>query len=149
MFALRDERGLRTVKRNAEPQVVGLAPQTTNMTERANTMKTYLLRTPKSVEPQKRPRSWRATPVPPARVVALAAGPARYVGLDVHNDSIAVSHAPSDSTEVRRYGIIGGQHDDVLKLMKKFSAAQPLASAQIPAGFQPGSLRPSRGKDEA
>ena len=103
-------------------------------------MKTYLLRTPKSVEPQNRP---------PARVVALPAGPARYVGLDVHNDSIAVSLAPSDSTEVRRYGILGGQHDDELKLLKKFSAAHPLASAQIQAGVQPGSLRPSRGKDEA
>jgi hypothetical protein len=40
-----------------------------------------------------------------------------FVGLDVHNDSIAVSMAPSDSTEVRRYGIIGGEHDDVLKLV--------------------------------
>jgi len=43
-----------------------------------------------------------------------------FVGLDVHNDSIAVSIAPSDSTEVRRYGIIGGEHDDVLKLVKNF-----------------------------
>ena len=42
-----------------------------------------------------------------------------FNGLDVHNDSIAVSIAPSDSTEVRRYGIIGGEHDDVLKLAKK------------------------------
>ena len=31
-----------------------------------------------------------------------------FIGLDVHNDSIAVSIAPSDSTVVRRYGIIGG-----------------------------------------
>jgi hypothetical protein len=37
----------------------------------------------------------------------------------VHNDSIAVSLAPSDTTEVRRYGIIGGEHDDVLKLAEK------------------------------
>jgi transposase len=48
-----------------------------------------------------------------------------FLGLDVHNDSIAVSLAPSDSTEVRRYGIIGGQHDDVLKLLKKLQAAHP------------------------
>jgi transposase len=48
-----------------------------------------------------------------------------FLGLDVHNDSIAVSLAPSDSPEVRRYGIIGGQHDDVLKLLKKLSAAHP------------------------
>ena len=33
--------------------VVGLAPQTTRMTERANTMKTYILRDPKAVQPQK------------------------------------------------------------------------------------------------
>jgi len=48
-----------------------------------------------------------------------------FIGLDVHNDSIAVSLAPSDSTEVRRYGIIGGEHDDVLKLVKKLQAAHP------------------------
>jgi hypothetical protein len=50
--ALRIERGLRTEAGNAEPQVVGLAPQTTVMTERANTMKTYILRDSKAVEPQ-------------------------------------------------------------------------------------------------
>ena len=43
------------VNREAEPQVVGLAPQTTELTERANTMKTYILRDPKTVEPQKAP----------------------------------------------------------------------------------------------
>jgi transposase len=45
--------------------------------------------------------------------------------LDVHNDSIAVSLAPSDTTEVRRYGIIGGTLDDVLRLSKKLAAAHP------------------------
>ena len=55
MSALLEERGLRTAERNAEPQVVGLAPQTTVMTERANTMKTYILRDPNRVEPQKAP----------------------------------------------------------------------------------------------
>jgi transposase len=45
--------------------------------------------------------------------------------LDVHNDSIAVSLAPSDATEVRRYGILGGTHDDVFKLLKKLAAAHP------------------------
>ena len=48
-----------------------------------------------------------------------------YLGLDVHNDTIAVSLAPSDSTEVRRFGIIGGTHEDVLKLAKKLQAAHP------------------------
>jgi hypothetical protein len=28
-----------------------------------------------------------------------------FIGLDVHNDSIAISIAPSDSTEVRRWGV--------------------------------------------
>jgi hypothetical protein len=55
----------------------------------------------------------------------LPAGRVLFIGLDVHNDSIAVSLAPSDSTEVRRYGIIGGEHDDVLKLVKKLQAAHP------------------------
>jgi hypothetical protein len=36
-----------------------------------------------------------------------------YVGLDVHKDSIAVSIAPPNSTEVRRYGGIGGTLDAV------------------------------------
>jgi transposase len=48
-----------------------------------------------------------------------------FIGLDVHTDSIAVSLAPSASTEVRRYGMIGGTHDDVLRLAKKLQAAHP------------------------
>ena len=96
-------------------------------------MKTYLLRDPKTVEPQKhRPHPLRAGPgrqatVPTirGRPAARAAGPALFLGLDVHNDSIAVSLAPSDSSEVRRYGIIGGAHDDVLKLIQKLQAAHP------------------------
>ena len=53
-------------------------------------MNTYKLRST-SVEPQKH-----------------APAPALYLGLDVHNDSIAISLAPSDSAEVRRWGVIGG-----------------------------------------
>lgn len=34
-----------------------------------------------------------------------------FLGLDVHRESIADSIAPADSTEVRRYGIIGGSFD--------------------------------------
>jgi transposase len=106
------------------------------MTERANTMKTYILRDPKAVEPQNPlPHPLRHDPAVTA-TVAVICGPATsvppapggrvlYIGLDVHNDSIAVSLAPSDSAEVRRYGIIGGQHDDVLKLLKKLQAAHP------------------------
>jgi transposase len=42
-----------------------------------------------------------------------------YLGLDVHKESIAVSIAPQNSTEVRRYGIINGSLDAVDKLLKK------------------------------
>jgi transposase len=45
--------------------------------------------------------------------------------MDVHNDSIAVSLAPAGSAAVRRYGIIGGDHEDVLKLAKQLAAAHP------------------------
>ena len=108
----------------AEPQVVGLAPQTTE-NRKANTMKSYILRTEKPVEPQKA-RPVRAPKIPPPPSPAPApAGPALCIGLDVHNDSIAVSLAPSDTTEVRRYGIIGGTLDDVLRLSKKLAAAHP------------------------
>ena len=63
--ALRRKRGLRRVS-SAEPQVVGLAPQTTVMTERANTMKTYILRDPKTVEAQKSTRPHMADTAWPA-----------------------------------------------------------------------------------
>ena len=54
-------------------------------------MKTYKLNST-SVEPQS----------------AAPARPVLFIGLDVHNDSIAISLAPSGSTEVRRWGILGG-----------------------------------------
>jgi len=69
--------------------------------------------------------------VPAAEPVEPCAGPALFVGLDVHNDTIAVSLAASDATEVRRYGIIGGTHDDVLKLAKKLAAAHPRLSLKF------------------
>ena len=45
-----------------------------------------------------------------------------HIGLDVHNDSIAISLAPSDSTEVRRWGVIGGTHEHVHKFIKQLQA---------------------------
>ena len=61
-----------------------------------------------------------------------------YIGLDVHKESIAVSIAPQHSTEVRRYGIIGGTLDAVDKLVKKL--AQPNVELRFvyeagPCGF--------------
>jgi transposase len=44
-----------------------------------------------------------------------------YIGLDVHKESIAVAIAPQNSSEVRRYGIIGGTLEAVDKLLKKLS----------------------------
>lgn len=46
-----------------------------------------------------------------------------FIGLDVHKESVAVSIAPSDSTEVRFYGTIGGRLEDLDKVIKKL--AQP------------------------
>ena len=81
-------------------------------------MNTYLLRNVSKVQPQ--PRQAK-----PATAALIPSGPILFIGLDVHTDSIAVSLAPSDSAEVRRYGIIGGTHDDVLRLAKKLQAAHP------------------------
>jgi transposase len=95
-------------------------------------MKTYLLREPKTVEPQKtaRPRRPQVAKTTASEVLGrplapVPNGPVLFLGLDVHTDSIAVSLAPAGSTEVRRYGLIGGTHDDVLRLAKKLHAAHP------------------------
>jgi transposase len=89
-------------------------------------MSTYLLRNVSKVQPQSEPATSADTGSqvldPP---VSSATGGALFVGLDVHTDSIAVSLAPSSSAEVRRYGLIGGAHDDVLRLAKKLQAAHP------------------------
>ena len=115
--ALRSKRGLHRVN-GAEPPVVGLTPQTTNEWK-ANTMKPYILRTPKGVESQKSIRPPRPKPAAPVTVK----GPVLFIGLDVPNDSIAVSLAPSDATEVRRYGILGGTLAAVDKLLQKLGGA--------------------------
>jgi len=38
-----------------------------------------------------------------------------FIGMDVHKESIVVSLADDDRTEVRRYGAIGGSLDDFKK----------------------------------
>ena len=48
-----------------------------------------------------------------------------YIGLDVHKDSIAVSIAPQNSTEVRRYGILGATLDAVDVLLKRTTLETP------------------------
>ena len=44
-----------------------------------------------------------------------------YIGLDVHKETIAVAIAPENSSEVRKYGIIGGSLEAVDKLIKKLA----------------------------
>ena len=96
------------------------------MKRKTDTMKTYILRTQNPVEPQKASRPRRAPqPLRAEPPGPTSHGPALFIGLDVHTDSLAVSLAPSDSTEVRRYGLIGGTHDDVLRLAQKLQAAHP------------------------
>ena len=87
------ERGLRGECR-AEPQVWSI--KNTNHERKADTMKTYILGKYNSVERQKLTGQNSLAPT--------GSGPALYLGLDVHTDSIAVSVAPADSSEVRRYG---------------------------------------------
>jgi transposase len=48
-----------------------------------------------------------------------------FLGLDVHKESVAVSIAPSNSTELRHYGTIGGRLDDLDGVIKKLQAAAP------------------------
>src|ERR1035437_1387609 len=154
--ALRSKRGLHRVN-GAEPQVVGLTPQTTD-NRKANTMKTYILRPSPPVEPQKTIRSPRPKTAAPLTAAALLEGPAApkgprlFLGLDVHNDSIAVSLAPSDAIEVRRYGILGGGHDDGLKLAHKLQAAHPGLTLKFcyeagPRGFALGRCLRAHGLD--
>ena len=118
--ALRDKRGLPAGVRQAVPQVVGLTPQTINEWK-ADTMKTYILKPFPAVEPQKPQPPLLDEPVIQAtagtilgRPAPVASGPVLFVGLDLHNDSIAVSLAPRDSIAVRRYGTLGGEHDDAM-----------------------------------
>jgi hypothetical protein len=119
VLALRSKRGLRSGIRIAEPQVAGLTPQTTSI-KKADTLKTYLLRNVSKVQSQPQPMAPRAV-----------TGPALYISLDVHTDSIAVSLAPSDSPEVQRYGLISGGHDDVLRLAKKLQTVHPQNSLRF------------------
>jgi hypothetical protein len=98
-------------------------PQTTLKPEKENRHHADLsTQNPAGVEPKaaRKPR-------PKVRRL-LHPWPALFIGLDVHNESISL--APSDSTEVRRHGIIGDSHDDVLKVANKLQAAHPGLSVE-------------------
>ena len=144
------KRGLRCVC-SAEPEV--RLVMTSNQKRKADTMKTYILRAHNTVEPQKAQFVESLEPIDPLQSDPISAAitseilgspPASqpkprfilFIGLDVHNDSIAVSLAPSNSTEVRRYGLIGGSHDDVLRLLKKLQAAHP--GAELKCCYEAG-----------
>ena len=45
-----------------------------------------------------------------------------FVGMDVHKESIVISLADDDRSEVRRYGSIGGTLDDFKKMLRKLVA---------------------------
>src|SRR4029453_8096412 len=74
-------------------------PKIKQLIERkTDTMKTYILREPDSVEPQKA----QCVQTPPTSLANTAwqNSPLRalFIGVDVDNDSIAVSLAPADAT---------------------------------------------------
>ena len=129
-------------------------------------MKTYILRTQKTVERQKPPTPLQpAAPVVPTVPGVLAppdsapirrddpavraavdrlAGSILFVGLDVHQDSIAVSLAPAGSAEVRRYGVIGGTLDDALKLAIPPCGTRPPIPAPAVGDFLRGRFQVSK-----
>lgn len=43
-----------------------------------------------------------------------------FIGMDVHKESIVISMADDDRSEVRRYGSIGGTLSDFKKVLRKF-----------------------------
>src|ERR1039458_4002026 len=76
--ALRSKRGLHRVN-GAEPQVVGLTPQTTDL-RKTDTMKTYILRSTNTVEPQKLARAARPQAAVATSRTHQQAGPLRRAG---------------------------------------------------------------------
>jgi len=45
-----------------------------------------------------------------------------FIGMDVHKDSIVISLADDNRTEIRRYGSMGGSLDDFKKTLRKLVA---------------------------
>ena len=97
------ERGLRRGC-GAEPQ--GCEPQFKQREWKTDTMKTYLLKTSPTVEPKAGPKPARQKPSTSTSMAGAssrgsqpsppASEPALFIGLDVHNDPIAVSIAAFD-----------------------------------------------------
>ena len=125
--ALRSERGLRRVI-GAEPQVVGLTPQTTNE-RRANTMKTYLLRAPKPVELQSACRARRAH-LNTARVAAgiLAC---RGAGLPARRGNRTQTEALETSQNLRSVHAGSGQQDADLYVRQDAWQIEPTSAATV------------------
>jgi len=72
--------------------------------------------------------------------------------LDGHTDSLAVSLAPSGCIAMRRYGLIGGTQDDVLRPAKKNQAAHPHTKLRFgykagPHGYPLGRFLRAHGYD--
>ena len=92
MSALRRKRRLRRVWR-CRATSRGYVP------DRANTMKTYILRDPKTVEPQKSLRPLRVPLPTPLAAAVSAPGPVLYIGLDVQT-----TPSPFPSPPVGQHG---------------------------------------------
>jgi len=58
----------------------------------------------------------------------------RYVGLDVHKDTIAVAIAPGDGGSVRYYGEIPNTHKAINKMMQKLSPEGEVLACCYEAG---------------
>ena len=100
--ALRSKRGLHRVN-GAEPQVVGLTPQTPDI-RKTDTMKTYILRQPKPVEPQKSSRTPRPKPVPSVEQRGIhTRQPGEHLGVA----PVALALVAGDGVELAGIG-----HDD-------------------------------------
>lgn len=57
-----------------------------------------------------------------------------FVGLDVHKESIDIALAPGDQGEVRSYGKIAGDLEEIDKVLRKILAKHPKVSVAYEAG---------------
>ena len=115
------------------------------MTERTDTMKTYLLRKPQTVEPQNARRAPRTRPPAtattarevPDRPAQPKPGPSLFTGLDVHTDPIAVSLAAADRAEVRHFGWLSAAAKVRFERIRALLDGPPPKPLPTPAPFVP------------